>query len=179
MKRLLACLLPCLLAACSSLIGPREIDVPLSRLQEGAARRFPFDARYLGLIDVHADHPVLALRPESGRVELAFDATLTPALGAGAWRGAVRLSGVPRIDSGARTLALAEPRVEDIRGDGLDSGMGTQVARAASFLAGQLVGDVPVYRFRDGDFRYAGVRFMPVKIDTRADKLVVTFEPVK
>lgn len=179
MKRFLLLLLACLLAACSSLIGPREVDVPLSRLQEGVARRFPFDQRYLGLLNVHAANPSLALRPESGRIQLSLDVSVTPIIGNGGWRGGVTLSGAPRVDGGARALTLSEPRVEDIRGDGMGDGLGPQVARVASYLAAQLVGDVPVYRFRDGDFRYAGISFMPARIDTRADKLVVTFDPVK
>jgi hypothetical protein len=179
MKRFLLLFLACLLAACSSLIGPREVDVPLSRLQEGVARRFPLDQRYLGLLDVHAAHSALALRPESGRIALSFDVDITPVLGGGAWRGGVTLSGMPKIDTGARALMLSEPRVEDIRGDGMGEGLGPQVARVASFLAANFIGDVPAYRFRDSDFRYAGIAFSPVRIDTRADKLVVTFDPVK
>jgi hypothetical protein len=57
--------------------------------------------------------------------------------------------------------------------------MGPQVARVASFLAAQTISDIPVHSFRPGDFRYAGVSFVPVKIDTRSDRLVVTFDPVK
>lgn len=179
MKRFLLLFLVCLLAACSSLIGPREVDVPLSRLQEGVARRFPFDQRYLSLLNVHAANPLLALRPESGRIQLSLDVAITPTIGNGGWRGSVTLSGVPKVDSGMRALTLSEPQVEDIRGDGMGDGLGPQVARVASFLAAQFVGDVPVYRFKDGDFRYAGITFVPVRIDTRADKLVVTFDPVK
>jgi hypothetical protein len=179
MKRALLMMLTCLLAACSSLIGPREVDLPLSRLQREVARRFPLDERYLGLLDVHAANPALALRPESGRIALALDVSIASALTGSLWQGSVTLSGVPRLDVGRGLLALAEPRIDDIRGAGIDNALGGQVARVASFLAAQIVGEVPVHRFQSTDFRFAGVSFVPVKIDTRADRLVVTFEPVK
>jgi hypothetical protein len=179
----LLALLPALwLAACASLIGPRQVDLPLSRLQQDLERRFPYDERFLGLFDVHAGNPRLVLRPESGRVAVALDVAVAPILGGRGWQGGLTLSGVPRIDVQRSQLVLADPRVDELRGDGMGSGpggQGGQLARIATSLAALFVGEVPVHSFRPADFRYAGVSFTPVKIDTLADRLVVTFEPVK
>jgi hypothetical protein len=179
MKRLFT-LVSLLLAACASLLGPRDIEVPLARLQEGLERRFPFSQRYLGLFDVSAVNPKLALQPDVNRITATMDLSVTPvlALGRGV-RGSLTLSGVPRVDTARHLLVLGDPRVDDIRIPGLDYGYGAQLAGIASFVAAQLLGDLPVYSFTPDAFRYAGVSFAPVKIATRPDSLVVTFAPVK
>ena len=183
MSRLVA--LPLLLTAlllggCSALIGPRDVDVPQVRLQEGLERRFPFSQRYLGLFDVSAANPRLALLPEQNRISAAMDLSVTPVLAPGSSvRGRLTLSGVPRVDTVRGVLLLAEPRVDQLDIGGLDRGYGAQLAGIASFLGQALLGDVAVYTFAPGTLRYAGVSFTPVKIVTRSDSLVVTFAPVK
>jgi hypothetical protein len=74
---------------------------------------------------------------------------------------------------------LGDPRVDELDIDGLERGVGSQLAGIASFLAQALLGDLPVYTFAPGTLRYAGVSFSPVKIVTRSDRVVVTFAPVK
>jgi hypothetical protein len=180
MKRLLAALALLLAAACASLVGPREVDVPLSRLQEGMERRFPYTQRYLGLFDVSAVNPRLAMRPEENRIAATLDLSVRPVLVLGrGLGGTLTLSGVPRVDMARGVLLLAEPRVDALRLPGLDQAFGGQLANIASFLAAQLLGDLPVHAFAPGELRYAGVQFAPQKIVTQADRLVVTFAPVK
>jgi len=46
-------LLACgLLAACSTLIGPRQVELPLERLQQSLVRKFPMHHRVLTVFDV-------------------------------------------------------------------------------------------------------------------------------
>lgn len=169
-----------LLGGCSALLGPRDVDVPQARLQEGLERRFPFSQRYLGFFDVSAVNPRLVLLPEQNRISAAMDLAVTPVLAPGGGvRGRLTLSGVPRVDVARGVLLLADPRVDQLDIAGLDRGYGSQLAGIASFLAQALLGDLPVYTFAPGTLRYAGVNFMPVKIVTRSDSLVVTFAPVK
>jgi hypothetical protein len=76
-------------------------------------------------------------------------------------------------------LLLGEPRVDRLDIDGLERGVGSQLAGVATFLAQTLIGDLPVHTFAPETLRYAGVSFTPVKIVTRSDRVVVTFAPVK
>jgi hypothetical protein len=177
-KWLLILLASLLLAACAALIGPRDVEVPQGRLQESLERRFPFSQRYLGLFDVSAVNPRVALLPEQNRVGVAMDLSVRPVIGGG-MRGSLTISGVPRVDAARGVLLLGEPRVDDLHIDGLERGLGTQLAGIASFLAQTLLGELPVYTFAPGALRYAGVSFAPVKIATRSDRVVVTFAPVK
>src|SRR6476469_6115037 len=115
MKRLVILITVLLAAACASLLGPRDIDVPLARLQEGMERRFPYNQRYLGLFDVSATNPKLALQPDVNRIAATMDLSVTPVLAFGnaGVRGALTLSGVPRVDTARGMLVLGDPRVED------------------------------------------------------------------
>jgi len=168
-----------LLASCAGLIGPRDVEVPVSRLQQGLERRFPYNQRYLGLFDVTAVNPRLAMQPEQNRIATSLDLSVAPVLALGRGiRGSLTVSGVPRVDMSRGVLLLGDPRVDELRIPGLDQAFGGQLANIASFLAAQLLGDLPVYSFSSSDLRYAGVQFAPQKIVTQPDRLVVTFAPV-
>ncbi|MDB5779187.1 MAG: hypothetical protein JWP93_1552 [Polaromonas sp.] len=180
MRRLLAMLPVLLLGGCAALIGPRDIEVPQARLQESMERRFPFNQRYLGLLDVSAVNPRVALLPQQNRISASMDLAVRPVMGLGGGvRGSLTVSGVPRVDAGRGVLLLGEPRVDALDVDGLERGVGSQLAGVASFIAQVLIGDLPVHTFDPGTLRYAGVSFTPVKIVTASDRVVVTFAPVK
>ena len=169
-----------LLAACAALIGPRDVEVPQARLQESLERRFPFSQRYLGLFDVSAVNPRVALLPAQNRIGAAMDISVRPIIGiGGGMRGSLTVSGVPRVDAARGVLLLGEPRVDDLQVDGLERGVGAQLAGLASFLAQALLGELPGHAFEPVALRYAGVDFTPFKIVTLSDRVVVTFAPVK
>ena len=180
MKRLPVLLAAFLLAGCAALIGPRDVEVPQARLQESLERRFPFSQRYLGLLDVSAVNPRVALLPQQNRISASMDLAVRPLIGIGSGvRGSLTVSGVPRVDAARGVLLLADPRVDALDIDGLERGVGSQLAGVASFLAQAVIGDLPVHTFNPGTLRYAGVSFTPVKIATGSDRVVVTFAPVK
>jgi hypothetical protein len=56
-----------LLAACASLIGPRQVDLPQERLQTSLDRKFPMHQRALGVFEVELSHPQLSILPENDR----------------------------------------------------------------------------------------------------------------
>ena len=68
-----------LLASCASMLGPREVDVPLWKLQASLDRRFPVDNRLLELFHVRLTRPQLAVH-EGDRVSLTVDASLAQSL---------------------------------------------------------------------------------------------------
>ena len=39
--------------------------------------------------------------------------------------------------------------------------------------------ETPIYTFKPDELRYAGVQFVPTRIQTTGNGLTVTFEPVK
>jgi hypothetical protein len=173
-------LLACgVLASCASLVGPRQIDIPLSRLQAGVERRFPVDNRALELFDIQLSRPQLTLLPGSDRVALSMDARVAPPFIRQSWSGSLALSGRLYVDAARGAVFMTEPQVDRFVVDGVDEARQRQFGKVANVLMSKVIGDVPVYSFRPEDLRYAGVQFVPTRISTTADALVVTVEPVR
>jgi len=165
------------LASCASLIGKREVELPLAQLQQAMARKFPFNNRYLELFDVSLTNPRLSLQPGSNRVVTTLDASVAPPFMKTPWQGSFTLSGMLRLDPARRAVLLAEPRMEKMAIDGMSSAYNNQIGKIGTLIVEQLMQDMPIYTFDENDFRYAGMRFLPSKINTKANALVVTFEP--
>ena len=171
-----ACLV---LAACASLIGPREIDIPLQKLQAGVERRFPLSNRALELFDIELSHPQLTLQAGSDRIALHMEALVAPPFLKKSWHGSLALSGRLVIDVGRGALFMTEPRVEQFTVEGMDEARQRQLGRIANLLMDKVVGDVPVYSFRMEDLRYGGVQFVPTGIHATDQALVVSVEPAR
>lgn len=168
-----------LLNACASLIGPRNIELPLSSLQASLESRFPFRNRVLEIIDVHIANPRLAFQPGSNRVLTTLDAAVAPSFLKKSWRGNLAISGVLALDQQRSAVVLADPRVEQMHIDGIDPAYAAQVRRVGGLLIEQVFRDIALYKFNPHDFRYAGTSFLPTKINTTPHSLVVTFEPIR
>lgn len=165
-----------LLASCSSLIGPRQVELPLHKLQAGLDKRFPINERLMELFDVQLTRPQLAIQPEQDRVALAVDASVAPPF-ARAWTGNIAFSGRLYVDPGRAAVLMAEPRVDRLQLGNPEAER--QLTRVANGLINTVARDMPVYTFEQKDLRYAGVQFVPTRIQTTRSGLLVTLEPAK
>jgi hypothetical protein len=168
-----------LVAACSSLLVPRSVDVPQARLQELLARRFPVNRRLFDAIDVTVDTPRLTLQPESNRVaiELALNAgnggALRPPL-----RGELLVSEGLRFEPSDNTLRLVDVRVERFVIDGLPGNWQRQLERFGKPLAEALLDDQVIYALRPKDiaaFEGRGVR--PGELRVTDSGITITLLP--
>ncbi len=167
------------LASCASLVGQRQIEIPLDKLQAGIDRRFPVDDRVLELFDIRLSRPQLMLRAGSDRVALRMAAYVAPPFLRQSWRGSLALSGRLVVDAARGAVLITEPRVDTFAIDGVDEARQRQFGRVANVLMNKVIRDVPVYSFRMDDLRYAGVQFVPTRITATADALLVTVEPAR
>ena len=179
MRRGTVLLASCVLAACASLIGPRQIEIPLYKLQAGVDRRFPVDHRVLELFDIRLSRPRLTLQAGTDRVALDIDAYVAPPFITQSWSGSLALSGRLSVDAARGAVLMSEPRVERFAITGVDEARQRQFGKVANVLMNNVITDVPVYTFRMEELRYAGVQFVPTRITATADALVVTVEPVR
>lgn len=171
-------LLACgLLASCASMVGPRQVEIPLHKLQAGVDRRFPLNNSALELFDIRLSRPQLALLADSDRVSLAMEAYVAPPFMKQSWSGSLALSGRLYVDAARSAVFITEPHVDRFVVEGMDEGRQRQLGKIANVLMGKVVSDVPIYSFRMEDLRYAGVQFVPTRISTTPDALVVTLEP--
>ncbi|HEX2532043.1 MAG TPA: DUF1439 domain-containing protein [Burkholderiaceae bacterium] len=168
-----------LLSACAGLLGTYEVNLPLYKLQEAMSRRFPFDHRYLELLDISVSNPRIALQPETNRLLTSMDALIAPPFLKKTWHGTFTISGNLQIDPTRNAVILADPHMDSFTLDGVDPSMTRQIAKIGGLLAEQLLKREPLYTFKPEDFRYAGASLIPTKITTKRNGLVVTFEPLK
>ncbi|WP_137173006.1 DUF1439 domain-containing protein [Massilia sp. HP4] len=165
-----------LLVSCSSLIGPRQVELPLHKLQAGLDKRFPVNERLLELFDVQLTRPQLAIQPDQDRVALAVEASVAPPF-ARAWTGNIAFSGRLYVDPGRAAVMMAEPRIDRLQLGNPEAER--QLTRVANGLIDTVARDMPVYTFEQKDLRYAGVQFVPTRIQTTRNGLLVTLEPAK
>ena len=168
-----------LLASCATLLGPRDVEIPLSSLQQAVDRKFPFNSRYLDMLDLHIGNPRIELLPAENRILARMDVDFSPFYLNRTWSGSFAVSGRLRFDASRNAIVLADPRVERMNVNGFDMPYADQVARIGSFLAEELLQDLPLHTFRRDELRFGGVAFIPSKINTKADSLVVTLVPAR
>ena len=173
---LVACMM---LASCASVLGPREVSVPLHKLQAGLDKRFPVNNRVLELFDIQLSRPHLTLLPETDRVAITMEAVMAPPFLQQSWSGNLALSGRLSLDAARGAIFMSEPTVDRFVVDGMDESRQRQLTKVANLLMNQVVTDVPVYTFRPEDLRRGGVQFVPTRLTTQRDALVLTVEPAK
>ena len=178
-RRLIALCLLFIAAGCASLIGSHDREVPLAKLQQALQKRFPLNNRYLELFDVTVSNPKLSLQADTNRVITALDARVAPAFLKKSWEGKLVLSGALTIDVARNAVVLTEPRLENLSLDTGSSANAGKLAKLGALLAEDMLNNTVIYTFKPEDFSYGGVRFIPTKITTRANALVVSFEPAK
>lgn len=175
----LLALCACLLSGCASLLGPREVSVPLSRLQNELNQRFPQNNRYLEVFDITLGQPRLVLLPEQNRVQFEFDVAIAPPLTSKRIAASLALSGSLRVDNQRHALMLADAKVERMQVDGVDAVVGRQFGKLGNFVVERIFKENPVMRFKEDDLRRAGVQYEPKSITVRSDALVIALDPVK
>ena len=168
-----------LLASCAGLIGPRRVELSQARLQAGLERRFPLRNRMLQLFDVQLTRPRLAILSDTDRVGLTLDVHVSPPFLRQSWDGTLALSGHLVLDNARNAVVLSATHVDRFDVDGMDSDRVRELGRAADVLVNQLLRDVPVYSFHPEDLRYAGVQFLPTRLETAPGALFVTLEPAR
>jgi hypothetical protein len=167
------------LASCASIVGPRRVELSQSRLQAGLERRFPLRNRMLELFDVQLTRPRLAILPDTDRVAVTLDVSVAPPILRQSWNGTLALSGHLVLDNVRNAVVLSATHVDRFDVDGMDANRVRDLGRAADLLVNHLLRDMPVYSFRPEDLRYAGVQFVPARIETAPGALFVTLEPAR
>ena len=168
-----------LLAGCAGLTGPRDIELPLHKLQSSLDKRFPMHNRAMELFDIELTRPRLSTLPDSGRIALTLDASIAPPFLRQSWRGSLALSGRLYIDPARNAVMMAEPGVDSFIVEGVDESRQRQLLKVANVLMDKVVADVPLYHFRPEELRYGGTQFIPTRIVTNARGLVVSVEPAR
>jgi hypothetical protein len=168
-----------LLSSCAGLAGPREVNLPLERLQRNLDKRFPINQRAAGVFDIQFSAPQVTTLRENDRIALSADVIVTPMLMRQSWRGNLAISGRLVVDTVRNAVFLSDAQVERFAIEGMGESQQRQITGVANILVDKLIRDMPIYSFNPDDLRYAGVQFAPTTIRTTPTGLVVMLEPVK
>ncbi|MEN9868970.1 MAG: hypothetical protein RL748_4560 [Pseudomonadota bacterium] len=168
-----------LLSSCASLVGPRDVDLPLDKLQAQLNQRFPANSRYLEVFDITLGQPKITLLPLLNRVRFDVDITIAPPFTSKRLQSFVSLSGALKIDHARKAVMLVEPKVEALKLDGVDAIMGRQFNKLGNYALERMFQDNPVHRFKDDDLQVAGLQFVATNITIHDQRLVLHIEPAK
>lgn len=168
-----------LLAGCASMTGPREVEVPIERLQRGLEEKFPLQQRALGVFELQLARPRLAILRDNDRLALDSDVSVTAPLMRQPLQGTVSLSGRLLVDNVRNAVVLSDAQIDRFAIAGADARIEGQLTAAANVVVERIVRDIPLYHFRPDELRYLGVQYVPTAIHTTRNGLSVRFEPVK
>lgn len=166
------------LSGCATFAGPRDYEVPLSKLQRNIDQRFPLEHRALGVLELRLQQPRVSTAPND-RISLSAALTVSSPLMRQQFSGSLSLSGRLIIDMERNAVMLADARLENFTLDGLDERTQRQVGSAARLLTDSLARDTAIYSWRPDELRYAGVQYVPTAIRTSADGISIHLEPVR
>lgn len=168
-----------LLSACASLVGPRDVSIPLSKLQAGVEGRFPLHQKTLALFDVQLSRPRLSLQSGTERVTLRLDAVVASPLIKQTWSASLAVSGRLSLDAGRGEVLLNDARLDQLSVDGADVGHEQQLRGLVNVLLAHSMREWPLHHFRQEDLRYGGVQFVPTALRTSADAVIIHVEPLR
>lgn len=136
----------CLLAACTSLRGPRTVEVSAGELSRRLAEQFPLERRWLDLIDVQMSSPRLRTDAPSQRVHTAFDLRLGDRLFGRRFTARLAMSARLHLELSDHSIRLREVALEDFSADGADDAWLARAGRLPAWIVSQSLENVPVYR---------------------------------
>lgn len=181
-RRVVLLLALCLagLSGCVSLLGPRTIEVPEAQLQQLLARQFPFNNRFLELLDVTVTAPRVTLLPDTNRIGTELEVSASDRVFKNPLKGSIALNYGLRFEPSDNTVRLANVRVERFRIDGAGGSLQDQVNRLGALLAEQLLKDMVIHTFKPEDMRSAqGRGYEPGDIKVTPRGLSFTLNPTE
>lgn len=168
-----------MLVSCAGLSGPRQVEIPLEKLQAGLGKHFPLRQRALSVFDIQLANPQIKTLRENDRIALSAELTVSPILVRQSWRGSLAVSGRLVVDNVRHAVFLSDAQVDRFAVDGMGESQQRQIAGAANIVADKLIRDVPVYSYKPEDLRFAGIQFVPVAIRTTPSALVLVVEAAR
>ena len=159
----------------------REIAFSPQEMTERLARRFPVERNIADLLQAKLTRPRVSIVPPAAagatpRLAVGVDLEVKLPLTGKMLFGQMALSGVPRYDTTARAIFLAEARVDRVRVDNMPDALAAALARAAIQFAGEYFAEKPIYALDANEINRMGQFFLAERITLRADKLVLVLK---
>lgn len=141
--------LAAVLTACSSmssLLGSQNITITQAQLLSRLATQFPMKNQVLGVFDVTAMSPKLALQADTDRVQAQVDITAQDRLFGKSYSGLLGLSFGLRYEPSDYSIRLKNVRIDQIKLNGLPAQYDGTLTRLGAWLAEERLQDFVVHR---------------------------------
>jgi hypothetical protein len=152
---LAAMLIPGLLAACASVLGPRTVEISRDELLSKLGKQFPTTKRVMKLLDVTASLPSLDLQEDKNRVSASVGLIAQDLILGQQYKGKLALSFGLRFEPKDLTLRLTAPKVEQVAVDGLPAMYQRALTTLGAKLAEETLQDYAVHQLKPEDLRTA------------------------
>ena len=162
-----------------AVLAPREIRISQAELLAAVARQFPARREVAQVLELSFDRPRLRLLPESERIAIGLDVTVTNALLKRALEGNVQFSAGLRLDRGAQAVRLKSVRTESLFIDGLPQALAQMLQQWGGWLAEQLLEGEVVHQLRPAEvdrLRRAGLQ--PDALQITPEGVLLTLRPL-
>jgi hypothetical protein len=138
-----------LLGGCLPWGAPDRIVVERERIERAVAERFPVETRWLGIFDVTASSPTLALLPQDNRIGIDIALELAERLFQGEVRGEVAFDARLRYERQDGTFRLADVRVNRIAVADMPDAVAAQTGRLGALLAERVLDGMVLHTLGD------------------------------
>jgi hypothetical protein len=153
-----------------------EFTVTRDELQAELARRFPITRRYGELFLVSLQDPQLALDGSAHRAALTSRLVISsPLLEPSSMGGQVAVSSALRWDAEGLAVRLQDPRVEQLRIDGVTGSDAQNLQRIGAAVAQEALQGYPLHTFRPEELRFGLKTYEVQSIDIEDDAIKVQF----
>jgi hypothetical protein len=134
------------IAACTDFGAPeqREVVVSAQKLSELLGRRLSVEKKVLDVLYLRTGKPEVVLDPQSQRLRVDLDLTLTHPFSSRPLHGRAGISGGLAFDADTRTVMLTQPRIEKLDFDAVPQALRDPIGRLGAALGSELLDQYPL-----------------------------------
>ena len=175
MKWLALALAVLFMAGCAKLGAPeqREVIVSADKLSELLARRLSVDKKVLDWVQLKTGKPEVVLDPQSQRLRVELDLTLTHPFSSRPVNGRAGISGGLAFDAATRTVMLTQPRIERLDIDAVPQALRNPAERLGAALGSELLDQYPLVTLEPRQLTAFGQEYRVLGFDIAPEGLKV------
>lgn len=165
-------------ASSSKALAQPSFTIPVTKITEALARKFPRTYGVSGLMDLQLLRPQIGLLPEQNKLNAVIDVQASGALlQSRSYGGALDVDFGLRYEPSDRSLRATQIRFNGLRMQGLNAQASQMLQRYGAQIAEQSLQEVVLHQFSPADLALAdGLGLQPGKFSVTPNGLVVELE---
>ncbi len=167
-------ILSVLMAGCDTApFRPTHVTFTKEQLQKAVAKKFPIEKHYLESVDLIVSNPVVSLRPETNRIAIQFDASVTAPGIVQPINGQLLFSSGLTFDTSKSELVLKDPRLEKQQIAGLSGATSEIISQLEAIVVKDNLNGKSIHNCKPGDLEFLGVPLKPTNVEVTQEGVVL------